>query len=57
MDMTQGVTLRHENGKVDFHFLAEAFSDGGWDVLFLTTHVSWIATWLGENRDLARSAT
>ena len=42
--------------KVGFHFLAESFSRAGWDVLFLTTHVSWLALALGKTRRLARAA-
>ena len=42
--------------KVGFHFLAQSFARAGWDVLFITTHLSWLAAALGKRRHLARRA-
>jgi 2-beta-glucuronyltransferase len=39
-----------------FHFLAKDFHDVGWDVLFITAHLSWFAAWLGRRRRFARLA-
>lgn len=39
-----------------FHFLAKDFRSAGWDVLFITAHVSWLAAWLGRRRRFARLA-
>src|SRR6186713_2455760 len=42
--------------KVGFHFLAQSFARAGWDVLFITTHLSRLAAALGKRRALARRA-
>jgi 2-beta-glucuronyltransferase len=42
--------------KVGFHFLAQSFARAGWDVLFITTHLSRLAAALGTRRALARRA-
>ncbi len=42
--------------KVGFHFLAQSFARDGWNVLFITTHMSWLAAALGKRRHLARRA-
>jgi len=39
-----------------FHFLAKDFRGTGWDVLFITAHLSWFAAWLGRRRGFARLA-
>jgi 2-beta-glucuronyltransferase len=41
--------------KVGFHFLAQSFQRAGWEVLFLTTHMSWLAAAVGRRRRLARA--
>jgi 2-beta-glucuronyltransferase len=42
--------------KLGFHFLAQSFARAGWDVLFLTAHVSWIGAAMGKRRRLAHVA-
>jgi 2-beta-glucuronyltransferase len=42
--------------KVGFHFLAQSFARAGWDVLFITAHLSWLAAALGKRRHVARGA-
>jgi len=36
--------------KVGFHFPAHSFARGGWDVVFITTHLNWLATALHPRR-------
>jgi 2-beta-glucuronyltransferase len=42
--------------QLGLHFVARSFRQAGWDVLFLTTHMSWIAASVGQRRRLARVA-
>src|SRR5438128_276379 len=46
----------HVTSRLGVHFLAESFARGGWDVLFITTHMSSLAAVFGKRRRLVRRA-
>jgi 2-beta-glucuronyltransferase len=49
------VTLHYWNTKrrAGFHHLAQAYCNAGWDVLFLTVHISWLTRLRGIDNRLA----